>query len=117
MLYFPCYYYLLYTNHYHCIRNLDSNWLLVLYMLHNKFVLFLFLPIHCLFLRLCEDKDLYQADIAKILNVSQQTYSRYENDDISIDKDSLIKLALFYNTSVDYLLELTDERKPYPRKK
>ena len=64
-----------------------------------------------------EDKDLYQSDIAKILNVSQQTYSRYEKDDISIDKDSLIKLALFYNTSVDYLLELTDERKPYPRKK
>ena len=64
-----------------------------------------------------EDRDLYQADIAKLLNVSQQTYSRYENDDISIDKDSLIKLALFYNTSVDYLLELTDERKPYPRKK
>ncbi len=64
-----------------------------------------------------EDRDLYQSDIAKILNVSQQTYSRYENDDISIDKDSLIKLALFYNTSVDYLLELTDERKPYPRKK
>ena len=51
-----------------------------------------------------EDRDLYQSDIAKILNVSQQTYSRYENDDISIDKDSLIKLALFYNTSVDYLL-------------
>ena len=64
-----------------------------------------------------EDRDLYQSDIAKILNVSQQTYSRYENDEISIDKDSLIKLALFYNTSVDYLLELTDERKPYPRKK
>lgn len=64
-----------------------------------------------------EDRDLYQSDIAKILNVSQQTYSRYENDDISIDKDSLIKLAIFYNTSVDYLLELTDERKPYPRKK
>lgn len=64
-----------------------------------------------------EDKDLYQTDIAKLLNVSQQTYSRYENDEISIDKDSLIKLAFFYNTSVDYLLELTDERKPYPRKK
>lgn len=64
-----------------------------------------------------EDRDLYQSDIAKMLNVSQQTYSRYETDDISIDKDSLIKLALFYNTSVDYLLELTDERKPYPRKK
>ena len=64
-----------------------------------------------------DDKDLYQTDIAKLLNVSQQTYSRYENDEISIDKDSLIKLAFFYNTSVDYLLELTDERKPYPRKK
>lgn len=64
-----------------------------------------------------EDRDLYQADIAKLLNVSQQTYSRYENDEISIDKDSLVKLALYYNTSVDYLLELTDERKPYPRKK
>ena len=64
-----------------------------------------------------EDRDLKQADVAKLLNVSQQTYSRYESNDISIDKDSLIKLAVFYNTSVDYLLELTDERKPYPRKK
>lgn len=64
-----------------------------------------------------EDKDLLQKDIAKILNVSQQTYSRYETGEISIDKDSLIKLAEFYNTSVDYLLDLTDERSPYPRKK
>lgn len=64
-----------------------------------------------------EDRDLKQSDIAKLLNVSQQTYSRYENDEISIDKDSLIKLAIYYDTSVDYLLELTNERKPYPRKK
>ena len=64
-----------------------------------------------------EDKDLLQKDIAAILNVSQQTYSRYETGEISIDKDSLIKLANYYNTSVDYLLDLTDERKPYPRKK
>ncbi len=64
-----------------------------------------------------EDKDLLQKDVAKILNVSQQTYSRYETGEISIDKDSLIKLANFYQTSVDYLLDLTDERKPYPRKK
>ena len=68
-------------------------------------------------LLLREKYDLYQKDIANILNVSQQTYSRYENDEISIDKDSLIKLAIYYDTSVDYLLELTDERKPYPRKK
>lgn len=45
-----------------------------------------------------------------------ETIKRY-NDEISIDKDSLIKLAIYYDTSVDYLLELTDERKPYPRKK
>ncbi len=62
-----------------------------------------------------EDKDLKQADIAKILNVTQQTYSRYESGEISIDKNSLIKLAKYYNTSVDYLLGLTDERKPYPK--
>lgn len=62
-----------------------------------------------------EDKDLKQVDVARLLNVTQQTYSRYENGDICIDKDSLIKLAKFYNTSVDYLLCLTDERKPYPR--
>ncbi len=62
-----------------------------------------------------EDKDLKQADIAKILNVTQQTYSRYETGEISIDKNSLIKLAKYYNTSVDYILGLTDERKPYPR--
>lgn len=62
-----------------------------------------------------EDNDLLQKDIAAILNVSQQTYSRYENGEISIDKDSLIKLATYYNTSIDYLLYLTDERKPYPK--
>lgn len=62
-----------------------------------------------------EDHDLKQSDIAKLLNVTQQTYSRYETDEISIDKESLIKLAEYYHTSVDYLLGLTDERKPYPK--
>ncbi len=62
-----------------------------------------------------EDRDLKQADIAKILNVTQQTYSRYETGEISIDKNSLIRLAEFYNTSVNYILGLTDERKPYPK--
>lgn len=45
-----------------------------------------------------EDRDLLQKDIAKLLNVSQQTYSRYETGEISIDKNSLIKLTDFYNT-------------------
>ena len=55
--------------------------------------------------------------IAKILNVKQTTYSKYELGKINIPVDSLIKLAIFYETSVDYLLELTNEKTPYSRKK
>ncbi len=61
-----------------------------------------------------EDKDLLQKDIAKILNMSQRGYSHYEND-VNIPNDILIKLAHFYKTSTDYILYLTDERKPYPK--
>ncbi len=61
-----------------------------------------------------EDKDLYQKDIAKILNISQQQYARYESEENQLSYDGLIKLAKFYNTSIDYLLYLTDERTPYP---
>lgn len=64
-----------------------------------------------------EDKDLTQKAISKLLNCTQQTYSRYETGEITIDIFNLIKLAEFYNTSTDYLLGLTDEIKPYPRKK
>ena len=62
-----------------------------------------------------EDKDLYQKDIAKILNVSQQQYSRFENEENELSYSGLKKLADFYNTSIDYLLYRTDERKPYPK--
>ena len=61
-----------------------------------------------------EDNDLYQKDIAKILNISQQQYARYESEENQLSYDGLIKLAKFYNTSIDYLLYLTDERAPYP---
>ena len=61
-----------------------------------------------------EDNDLYQKDIAKILNISQQQYARYESEENQLSYDDLIKLAKFYNTSIDYLLYLTDERTPYP---
>ena len=64
-----------------------------------------------------EDKDLTQKQISKLLNCTQQTYSRYETGEITIDINNLIKLAEFYNTSTDYLLGLTEETKPYPRKK
>lgn len=62
-----------------------------------------------------EDKDLSQNEIAKILNCSQTTYSRYETGDLNIPVDSLIKLAIYFNTSIDYLTRLTDEKKPYKR--
>ena len=62
-----------------------------------------------------EDKDLTQKQISKVIGCTQQTYSRYETKEITIDIFNLVKLAEFYNTSVDYLLGLTDEIKPYPR--
>jgi transcriptional regulator with XRE-family HTH domain len=62
-----------------------------------------------------EDKDLNQDDIAKLLNISQTTYSRYETGVLDIPSLSLIKLAKFYRTSIDYLVGLTNEAKPYKR--
>ena len=62
-----------------------------------------------------EDRDLLQKDVAKVLNVTQVAYSCYEIGRRQIPVEALIKLALFYNTSVDYLLCLTDERKPYSK--
>lgn len=62
-----------------------------------------------------EDKDLLQRDIAKILNVTQVAYSCYEIGRRQIPLDALAKLAIYYNVSVDYILGLTDERKPYPK--
>lgn len=62
-----------------------------------------------------EDKDLYQKDVASILHMSQTGYSQYETETNDIPTDILKKLANFYNTSVDYLLYLTDERRPYKK--
>ena len=64
-----------------------------------------------------EDKDISQKKMAELLNVAQTTYSDYERGKINIPLDTHKKLALFFDTSIDYLLELTDEAKPYPRKK
>lgn len=63
-----------------------------------------------------EDHDLTQKELAGYLNVKQNTYSQYEAGQRQIPISSLISLAVFYNTSVDYILELTDEPKPYKRK-
>lgn len=63
-----------------------------------------------------EDCDLRQIDVAKHLNVLQNTYSQYENGQRQIPLNLLVELAKYYNTSVDYIVELTDEKKPYKRK-
>ncbi len=62
-----------------------------------------------------EDKDLYQKDIAKFLNMSQNGYSSYETERLDIPTEILKKLADYYNTSIDYLLYRTDTRKAYPK--
>ncbi len=62
-----------------------------------------------------EDNDKRQGDISEILNISQQQYSRYENGISQMSYAQLIKLADYYEVSVDYILYRTDERKPYPK--
>ena len=57
-----------------------------------------------------EDHDLNQTHMAKMLNVSQSTYSRYENGQLDIPSEILIALSRYYNVSVDYLLGLKNEK-------
>jgi len=60
-----------------------------------------------------EDSDLTQKEIADFLHIKQNTYSQYENGHRQLPIEFLIALAKYYKTSTDYILELTDERKPY----
>ena len=60
-----------------------------------------------------EDKDMTQKEIASLLKITQQQYSLYENSIRLIPIDKLIFLAKYYNTSTDYILGLTNEKKPY----
>ena len=64
-----------------------------------------------------EDNDIKQKQIAELLGIQQNSYSQIENEKNTIQIDHLIKLADFYNTSTDYLLGLTNEKKPYPKRK
>ncbi len=64
-----------------------------------------------------EDRDLTQAEVGRSINVPQRTYAYYESGQRMIPPRVLADLAFFYGTSVDYLLGLTDERKPYPKRK
>lgn len=64
-----------------------------------------------------EDSDLTQAELGKQINVPQRTYAYYESGERMIPPQTLIALACFHQVSVDYLLGLTDQKTPYPRKK
>ncbi len=59
-----------------------------------------------------EDADLNQTQVAKFLGMSQTGYSKYETGENDIPTQVLIKLAGFYNTSIDYLLGVSDRRHP-----
>ncbi len=57
-----------------------------------------------------EDNDKYQKEIAKLLGISQQYYSEYENGKRTIPIQYLIILAKYYNTSIDYIVGLSDTK-------
>lgn len=63
-----------------------------------------------------QDNDLTQEQVGKLLNMSQTGYNQYEIGRNDVPTKVLIKLAEFYGTSIDYILEITDEIKPYPKK-
>ena len=62
-----------------------------------------------------EDHDLNQTQVAAILGMSQTGYSKYETGENDIPTSVLIKLARYYQTSIDYLLGETNEIRRYPR--
>ena len=63
------------------------------------------------------DGDLTQAQVAKAIGITQRKYSYLETGAQQWSDELLTRLAAFYQTSVDYLLGLTDEERPYPRGK
>ena len=64
-----------------------------------------------------EDNDKLQKDIANLLGISQQYYSEYENGKRTIPIQHLIKLANYYNTSIDYIVGLSDVKSTSKSKK
>lgn len=63
-----------------------------------------------------DDKEMTQQQVADYLHINQRTYSRYENDQRMIPYEILSALAGLYDTSIDYLVERTDIKKPYPKR-
>lgn len=57
-----------------------------------------------------EDNDKLQKEIAQLLGISQQYYSEYENGNRTITINHLITLAKYYNTSIDYIVGLSNKK-------
>ena len=62
-----------------------------------------------------EDSDLTQKQIAEYLMCDQSLYSKYERGERALPLKTAVSLAQFYKTSVDYLVGLTDNRRPYSK--
>lgn len=60
-----------------------------------------------------EDRDLNQTQVASMLGMSQTGYSKYETGENDIPTAILIRLARFYDTSIDYLLGETNQKERY----
>ena len=65
--------------------------------------------------QLREDNDKKQLELANYLNIKPNTYSDYERGKINVQIDTLIKIADFYQVSLDYLVGRTDVPEPYPK--
>lgn len=64
-----------------------------------------------------EDSDKTQQALAEFLHLTRSAYSNYENNLRDIPVEVLSGIADYYNTSVDYLIGRTEEKKPYPKNK
>lgn len=62
-------------------------------------------------------KDYTQLKVQMETGISQSVLSKYERGEIISTGDNLVILAKFYRTSIDFLMDLTDEMKPYPEKR
>ena len=64
-----------------------------------------------------EDRDMTQIQMAKEWCIHQTTYSDYELGNLNIPVPVLIKIADLFETSIDYLVNQTDDKEPYPSRK
>lgn len=64
-----------------------------------------------------ENHNMNQTDVARILNIAQRTYSDYELGRIRIPLDVMIRLAQYYDVSMDYICGCSNKRSPFPSNK